>query len=213
MNIIVLASGNGSNFQALLDAQNSKVLPINILGLISNNSEAHCLKRAQQNNISHKVINTEQNYDEELIQSINELSENHSGNLIIVLAGWMRIVSQNLINTFPNIINIHPALPGKYPGTNAIKRAHNDFLSNEKLNTTGVMVHRVIEEVDAGEVLDWIEVPILKSDSYESLEERVKCAEKPVLIRGLMKLILELQSNSEENRVILSGKARDRFRL
>ena len=213
MNIIVLASGNGTNFQALLDAQKSNVLPINILGLISNNSEAYCLKRAQQNNISHKVINTDKNYDEELIQSINELSDNQSNNLIIVLAGWMRIVSQNLINTFPNIINIHPALPGKYPGTNAIRRAYNDFSGYEKLNTTGVMVHRVIEEIDAGEILDSIEVPILKSDSYESLEERVKCAEKPVLIRGLMKLILELQSNSEENRVILSGKVRDRFSL
>lgn len=218
MNIIVLASGNGTNFQALIDAQKSKLLPINILGLISNNINSRAIQRAVDNNIPHQYINTNgnsNNYHQELIDGINSLVENNNKSLIIVLVGWMRIVSKKFINTFPNIINIHPALPGKYPGINAIRKAYDDFLGDPKLNTTGIMVHKVIEEIDAGEVLDTIEVPILLKDTYEDLENRVKLAEKPVLIKGLMKLILQLEAsvNEQNGRVILSGKVRDRFSL
>ena len=93
---------------------------------------------------------------------------------LIVLAGWMRVLTSGFINNYINkIINIHPALPGKYPGTNAIKRAFNDFQEG-KGGTTGVMVHIVVEEVDAGEVIDLVEVPIYKEDRYDMLEERVR---------------------------------------
>lgn len=214
MDIIVLASGNGTNFQALIDARTSGILPINILGLITNNENAKCIKRARNSNILYKYINTSSDYNQNLITTILNLVTDLS-TTVIVLAGWMKVVSPEFINSFPNIINIHPALPGKYPGTNSIRRAYNDFLNNNKLNRTGVMVHRVIEEIDAGEVLDSIEVPILTKDSYEDLELRVKIAEKPILISGLMRIILQLDSSLEEDigRVILSGKVRDRFSL
>jgi phosphoribosylaminoimidazole-succinocarboxamide synthase len=219
MDLIILASGNGTNLQSLIESQKSGILPINILGLITNNENALCVERARTQNIPDYYVDTSTgNFNETLVSLINSLTNNLSST-VIVLAGWMKVISAQFINSFPNIINIHPALPGKYPGTNAIRRAYDDFLNNNKLNTTGVMVHRVIEEIDAGEVLDSIEVPILNTDSYEDLELRVKLSEKPVLISALMRLILKLESlnsvNDSENsgRVILSGKVRDRFNL
>ena len=71
----------------------------------------------------------------------------------------MRILTKTFISSFDNIINLHPALPGQFPGANAIEDAFNNRL---KINSTGVMVHKVIEEVDAGEVIDCLEVPIFE---------------------------------------------------
>ena len=92
----------------------------------------------------------------------------------------MRVLSNVLINQYINkIINLHPCLTGQYPGTNAIKRAYVDAQEG-KIKVTGVMVHVVVEEVDAGEVIDFVQID--PGDRYDMLEERVRGAEKPHLL-------------------------------
>ena len=135
---------------------------------------------------------------------------------LIIFTGWMRVLTGGFINNYINkIINIHPALPGKYPGTNAIKRAYDDFQEG-KIKNTGVMVHIVVEQVDAGEVIDLVEVPIYKSDRYDMLEERVRSVEKPLLVNSINKyvnLINIQQSNSQNVLNHYVGKVRDRFEI
>ena len=94
-------------------------------------------------------------------------------------------------------------------------RAFKDF-QDGKITTTGVMVHIVVEEVDAGDVIDCIEVPIMKGENYESLEYRVKSVEKPLLVNALNKYIslINIQRNQATNMLNhYIGKVRDRFEI
>ena len=132
---------------------------------------------------------------------------------LIVLAGWMRILTSKFIKEFDNIINLHPALPGRFPGSNAIEEAYNSSRKGQ-INNTGVMVHRVIEEIDAGQVIDYIEVPILEEDTLDNLKNRVQKCEKPLLLNSIMK-VLNYTLNAELASIpeIISGKVRDRWEI
>ena len=102
---------------------------------------------------------------------------------LIVLAGWMRILSAGFLATVKApVINLHPALPGAYPGTNAIERAWHDAQTGI-ITETGVMVHRVIEEVDAGTVLGTTIVPIDTTATFETLKSAMHRAEHGLLVR------------------------------
>lgn len=211
-NIVILASGNGSNYQFISDSISNLNLPINIIAVLCNNPKAGIIEKAKAN--SHHLIIKEQGkmtremYDLELVSEILNLGQRVD---LVVLAGWMRILSKNFISAFKNIINLHPALPGKFPGANAIEEAFNNRL---KINSTGVMVHRVIEEVDAGEVIDYVEFPILEDDTLQSLSRRVQNNEKPLLMNSIMKTLnlIDLSDSPKDNSVkIISGKVRDRW--
>ena len=199
-NIVILASGNGSNYQYI--SENIDVNKINICALICNKPKANVIKKA--NNNGHKVIILEQGelsrerYDLELVSAILNLNKNID---LIVLAGWMRILTPVFISSFDNIINLHPALPGQFPGANAIEEAFTAF-KNGDISKTGVMVHRVIEKIDAGEVINSVEVEIKNNDTLESLRERVQNSEKSLLLNSIMDT---LQLN------VISGKVRDRW--
>ena len=109
---------------------------------------------------------------------------------LIVLAGWMRILTNAFLGWFPDeVINLHPALPGELPGTRAVERAWHEALAGERTHT-GVMVHRVPDEgVDTGPVLASLTVPINLDDTFESLQARIQAAEHRLLveaIKGLM---------------------------
>ena len=169
---------------------------------ICNKPKANVIKKA--NNNGHKVIILEQGelsrerYDLELVSAILNLNKNID---LIVLAGWMRILTPVFISSFDNIINLHPALPGQFPGANAIEEAFTAF-KNGDISKTGVMVHRVIEKIDAGEVINSVEVEIKNNDTLESLRERVQNSEKSLLLNSIMDT---LQLN------VISGKVRDRW--
>ena len=199
-NIVILASGNGSNYQYINEHLDSS--KINIIAIICNKSKAKVVRKANNNN--HKVIVLEQcgvsreRYDLELVSTILNLNKKID---LIVLAGWMRILTSKFINVFNNIINLHPALPGQFPGATAIEDAFNSF-KDGKINKTGIMVHKVIEEVDAGEVIDFCEVEIKNDDTLESLRVRVQNSEKSLLLNSIIN-ILELN--------VISGKVRDRW--
>ena len=217
--VVVLVSGEGTNLQALIDIKNLGLLPIEIVAVVSNNQDCKALVRAQLQKIpTHSIIykntQTRENYDEALAEHISLYQPD-----LVLLLGYMRIVTSVFIRKFRHILNIHPALPGEFPGSNAIGAAFN---KKDEITETGVMVHRVIEEVDAGEVVDFIRVPIFSNDTYEELRTRVRQAEKPLLIGSIMKYTSQMDFDKNESPIvcesgvdsrIISGKVRDRFDL
>jgi formyltetrahydrofolate-dependent phosphoribosylglycinamide formyltransferase/phosphoribosylaminoimidazole-succinocarboxamide synthase len=213
--IAVFVSGQGTNLQALIDASRNNQLPVDIVLVVTNNGQATAVQIATAASLPVFCLNDEGKSREEYDTIIlNECRERQVE--LVVLAGWMRVLSSTFINGYINkVINLHPALPGKYPGTNSIKRAYQDF-QDGKISSTGVMVHIVVEEVDAGEVIDFVEVPILKSDRYDMLEERVRGVEKPLLINSLNKYINMISIQSTRANDMLNhyvGKVRDRFEI
>lgn len=218
--IVVLASGDGTNLQCLIDTLSLKLLPIEIVAVLSNNIDSKALVRAEINNIPHHFVEYDKNtqtretYDSYLIDVIKPYKPD-----IVLLLGYMRLVTPLFIDTFPHLLNIHPALPGQFPGYNPIEGAYQKFQKG-LLNESGVMVHRVISEMDAGEVVDYINVPMIDKESYEDFRSRIRQAEKPLLLSSLMKYIQNMdQDETKSEETIspeldyISGKVRDRFDL
>lgn len=117
---------------------------------------------------------------------------------LVVLAGWMRLLTGAFLDRFPHrVINLHPALPGDYPGTHAIERAFADAQQHRR-NHTGVMVHFVPDEgVDDGPVIATELVPIHAEDTLSSLTERVHAAEHRLLPATVGRLCAEILSTRE----------------
>ena len=177
LKIGVLASGKGTNFQELINLSKDENLDIDIKVLITNKGDAGCIKRAQKANIPHKVISTSEFLQKKLFEAeiINTLISFDVE--LIVMAGWMKIVSSSFVNRFKGkIINIHPSLLPSYKGSNAI----NEALSNGAL-ITGCSVHFVETEVDSGSLIMQAALPVLKNDNFESLTKRIQILEHKIL--------------------------------
>lgn len=146
--IIVLISGNGSNLQAIIDDIKRKEINAYISCVISNNEEAFGIVRAQESNIPSYIINhTDYKSREDFVDALQKKIDEFSPDLI-VLAGFMRILSQNFVKTYlGKLINIHPSILPKYPGLNTHERVIKDG-SNEH----GVTVHYVNEDLDGGPI-------------------------------------------------------------
>ena len=188
--LVVLISGNGSNLQAILDASSSGELDATVVSVISNKAEAYGLTRARNSGIESihfpELENESRNeYDARLAVYVSTCLPNY-----VILAGWMRILSNSFLSFFPNrVINLHPALPETFPGTRSIERAYEAYQRGE-INHTGVMVHLVPDEgVDNGPVLATEIVPIFTDDTLESLEARVHQTEHKILITTLKQLV------------------------
>ena len=188
--LVVLISGNGSNLQAILDACASGELNASVVSVISNKAEAFGLTRAKNSgveSIHFPKLETEsrQQYDARLADYVTTRQPDY-----IILAGWMRILSNSFLSSFPNrVINLHPALPETFPGTHSIERALEAYQRKE-IKHTGVMVHLVPDEgVDNGPVLSAEIVPIFADDTLESLEARVHQTEHKLLITTLKQLV------------------------
>ena len=184
--LAVLISGNGSNLQALIDHIESGDLAAEIAVVVSNRPDAYGLQRATRAGIPIEVLTLEEveagGGDRTAFNmELAALVAGHSPDLV-VLAGWMLILNEDFLDHFAgNVINLHPALPGAFPGTNAIARAHAAFRRGE-IKHTGVMVHRVVPEVDAGSVIVSEPVPIFPGESIEELEERVHLVEHNLIV-------------------------------
>ena len=188
--LVVLISGNGSNLQAILDACVSGELPATVVSVISNKSDAYGLIRARNSGVEATYFPKHENesrrdYDNRLAVYVATYLPDY-----IILAGWMRILSSTFLSFFPNrVINLHPALPGMFPGTHAIERAFAAYQRGEILQT-GVMVHLVPDEgVDNGPVLAAETVPIEPIDTLETLETRVHETEHRLLVNTLKSLL------------------------
>lgn len=168
--IVVLASGNGSNLQAILDACTQD---IQVVGVLSNKANAYCLTRAQQHNIptaviEHSLYPEREHFDAAMREVINAWQPD-----LVVLAGFMRILTPAFVAHYANrLINIHPSLLPKYKGLHTHQRAL-DAGDNEH----GCSVHLVNAELDGGPVLAQMVVPVLAQDDLESLAQRVHRAE------------------------------------
>ena len=187
---VVLISGNGSNLQAILDACSSGELDARVVSVISNKADAYGLLRAKNEGVeaiyfAKPESESRRDYDARLADEVTSKQAD-----FIILAGWMRILTSTFLNHFPNkVINLHPALPGMFPGTHAIERAFEAYQRGE-IEQTGVMVHLVPDEgVDNGPVLATEIIPIEEDDSLESLEARVHQAEHKLLVNTLKAMI------------------------
>jgi phosphoribosylglycinamide formyltransferase 1 len=188
--LVVLISGNGSNLQAVLEACAGNVLPASVVAVISNKSDAYGLVRAQNADVPAIAFpradgESRRDYDIRLAALVASYEPDY-----VVLAGWMRLLTSNFLSVFQNrVINLHPALPGSFPGTHSIERAYEAFRRAE-IDHTGVMVHLVPDEgVDDGPVLAVEIVPILPDDTLESLETRIHQAEHRLLVETLKQVI------------------------
>ncbi len=190
--LVVMASGTGSNLQAILDASAGGELPVEVVAVISDKDNAYALKRAADAGVP--SVHVGRHADEDRADYDARLADIVSGFApdLIVLAGWMRVLTTSFLGWFPErVINLHPALPGELPGTHAIERAWHEALAGERTRT-GVMVHRVPDEgIDDGPVLATVEVPIRLDDTLESLQARIHAAEHRLLVDTLRQLSLD----------------------
>lgn len=188
--LVVLISGSGTNLQAILDACAAGDLPASVAAVISNRGDAFGLERARQAGVPALALPKPRDEDRRVYDA--RLAERAAGFQPdwIVLAGWMRVLSAAFLDRFPKrVINLHPALPGSFPGTHAIDRAFAAFQGGE-IQETGVMVHLVPDEgVDSGPVLGQARVPITPVDTLETLEARVHAAEHRLLVETLRRVL------------------------
>ena len=185
INIAVFISGNGSNFKNLIFYSLRKNSKYKIKLVISNNSNAMGLKYAKDYKINKKIIN----YNNKKIAEKNILSELKKNQIdLICLAGFMKILSGNLIKKFKGkIINIHPSLLPKYKGLNTHKRA----IDNNEVYT-GCTVHYVSEKLDSGKIILQKKVKIFKNDTAKKLAKKVLKQEHLLYPKALNKVLINL---------------------
>ncbi|ODV98470.1 hypothetical protein PACTADRAFT_37270 [Pachysolen tannophilus NRRL Y-2460] len=211
-NILVLISGNGSNLQALIDASLNGELPAKISWVISSSSTAYGLERASNASIP-TAIHELKNYYKDIPKSDKKarsdarkkfnldlvnliLNDKKNGKPdLIVCAGWMLILSPDFLAPLEKakipIINLHPSLPGKFDGINAIERSYKAGQEGE-IDEGGCMIHKVIQEVDAGEPLVVKKINVVKGESLESWENRIHQLEHVAIVEGTIKALQEL---------------------
>jgi len=195
--LVVLISGSGTNLQAIIDAIETQKLDAKISLVVSNRKAAYGLIRAEQHQIPTLYFplkpytdagQSRESYDADLAVKVAACEPT-----LVVLAGWMQVFTPVFLNQFPNtVINLHPALPGAFAGTHAIERAFEAYQRGE-ISESGCMIHRVIPEVDAGEVITTATVPFQKGDTLEIYEERMHTAEHELIVKGI-RLALEGQA-------------------
>jgi phosphoribosylglycinamide formyltransferase-1 len=167
--IAVLASGRGSNFQAVIDAIQDGKIPATCAALITDNHKAYAIERAKKAKIPVMVIDfssfpSREDYEKALLLAMQQVNAD-----LFVLAGYMRIVGADIIRSFPaKIMNIHPALLPAFPGLHAQRQA-----SHHGVKVSGCTVHFVDESLDGGPIILQRCVNVLENDDEDSLAERI----------------------------------------
>ena len=187
--LVILASGSGSNAQAIIDACATGLLPAEVIAVVSDHGDAKALVRADTAglpavHVGRRTGESRADYDARLADIVTGFDPDW-----VVLAGWMRVLTLNFLGWFPGmVVNLHPALPGELPGLHAVARAHAEAEAGTRTRT-GVMVHLVPDEgVDVGPVLATAEVPIYPADTLDELEQRVHAVEHLLLVETLRNL-------------------------
>ena len=180
----ILASGNGSNFEYIVKSIQKKQLNAEITILIVNNPNCLAIKKAIKYKIpyliiNHRDCNSRFEHDMLVMNKLEELSVE-----LVVMAGWMRIVGEELINKFKNrLINIHPSLLPSFKGIDAIQQA-----IDSRVKITGCTVHYVQKEVDSGSIIIQAAVPLNEQDSKETLRKRIQDMEHKILPLAIAKV-------------------------
>jgi len=169
LNIAVFASGRGTNFQSIIDAVKTGEIKAKIKILISDNQEAGALKRAEREDIENIFINpahfeSKEDYEEELINILEGVNTD-----LVVLAGYMRILSPFFVSKFKNkIVNIHPSLLPAFKGLEAQKQA-----VEYGVKYSGCTVHFVDQGMDTGPIIKQAVVEVKADDTAEDLAARI----------------------------------------
>ncbi|MBX2809692.1 MAG: phosphoribosylglycinamide formyltransferase [Cellvibrionaceae bacterium] len=200
--VVVLLSGSGSNLQALIDRQQMADCPFRIVGVISNRPDAYGIRRAQQANIAHTLIDHtafchREAFDRALINAIDNYRPD-----LIALAGFMRILTPTFVQHYAGrLLNIHPSLLPKYQGLNTHQRVLD---AGDKLH--GVTVHFVTEELDGGPAIIQAIVAVDPQDTATSLSQRVQQQEHRIYPQAL-EWFANKRLALEAHRVLLDGQA------
>jgi phosphoribosylglycinamide formyltransferase 1 len=177
----IMASGSGSNFEAVAQAIKDGQLNAQIQVLIYNNPNAYAAVRAENWNVpsvflNHRNCKKREEFDGQIVQTLQQYDVE-----LVIMAGWMRLVTPVLIDAFPDrIINIHPSLLPSFKGTRAIEQA---LESGVKI--AGCTVHLVCLEVDSGTILMQAAVPVLPDDTAETLHARIQIQEHRILPQAI----------------------------
>ena len=177
----IMASGSGTNMEAVAKAIASGELNAEIKVVIYNNPDAKVRSRAAKYNIpsvliDHRHYRQREELDRVIVNTLKEYGVNW-----VVMAGWMRVVTQVLLAAFPGrVINIHPSLLPSFKGIRAVEQA-----LKAKVKITGCTVHLVSLEVDSGEILIQSAVPVLPKDTPETLHARIQVQEHSILPKAI----------------------------
>ena len=200
----VLASGRGTNLQAIIDAIEAGTLDALIAVVISNKKEAQALERARRHKLTGVFLDSkpfahESNSREAYDRAILDVLQKHDVELI-ALAGYMRIVTPVLIGAYPNrIMNIHPSLLPAFPGLEVQKKA-----VDWGVKIAGCTVHFVTTGVDEGPIIIQAAVPVLQGDTADTLSARILAQEHRIYPRAIQ-LYAEGRLRVEGRRVLVAG--------
>ena len=192
----ILASGDGSNFEHIIKSIKNKKLHAEISILIVNNPKCLAIRKAVKYDIPYKIINhrecsSRREHDILVMQKLEEFSVE-----LVVMAGWMRIAGEEIINRFENrLINIHPSLLPSFKGVDAIQQAMDN-----NVTITGCTVHYVQKEVDSGSIIIQAAVPLKENDSKETLKKRVQDMEHIILPLAIGKVANKLRNSFKGNK-------------
>ncbi|MBJ6610208.1 MAG: phosphoribosylglycinamide formyltransferase [Candidatus Thiothrix moscowensis] len=198
--VVVLISGNGSNLQALIDAVRTGRIHARIAAVISNRPDAYGLQRAAAAGIpaemlDHTCFDSREAFDQALQERIDSFQPD-----LVVLAGFMRILTPAFVTHYTGrMLNIHPSLLPLYKGIHTHRRVLEDGGSEH-----GVSVHFVTPELDGGPVIMQAKVPVLPSDTEDSLAQRVHVQEHVIYPR-VVKWFVEGRLKLVNNQVVLDG--------
>ena len=196
LKIGVLASGSGSNLQAIIDEAAAGLIPVEVVMVISDKPDAYALVRAEQAGITTAVVlpkdyATREAYDEQLVKLLRL-----AGAEAVALAGYLRIVTGAVLQAFPQrVLNIHPALLPSFPGLHGQRQAWE-----YGVKVAGCTVHFVDEGLDSGPIILQAPVPVLDDDDADTLAARI-LEQEHIIYPLALKLLAEGKLRIEGRRV------------
>ena len=187
--LLFLHHGNGTTLQSVIDAIENKILDAKIQLVVSDNKNAYALTRAKKVNIDTYIIKnkTTIQIDKELSQKLKDYSID-----LIVLAGYLKLIGNNLLNSY-TIINTHPSLLPKFGGKGMYGMNVHKAVIESKEEYSGVTLHYVNNEYDKGNIIKQTKVKIEPTDTKETLASKIQSIEKVQLIEVLQKFAKEKQ--------------------
>lgn len=193
MRLVVLVSGSGTNLQAMIDALHQGDVEVDIAA-VGADKECAGLDRARAAGIDTFVVPLSEHPDrEQWNRALQRRVASYRPDRV-VFAGFMRIVDAEFVSVFPGrIINTHPSLLPSFPGAHAVR----DALAYG-VKVTGATVHEVVADVDAGPILAQVAVPVAEDDTEAVLHERIKSAERTLLVNALARLSWDVTSTDTD---------------
>lgn len=196
LKIGVLASGSGSNLQAIIDASQMGMIPVEVALVLSDKPDAYALRRAEQAGIATAVVRpaeyaAREEYDAEIVRLLQQ-----AGVEAVALAGYMRLVTTVLLDAFPQrVLNIHPALLPSFPGLHGQRQAFE-----YGVKVAGCTVHFVDAGLDSGPIILQAPVPVLEDDDADTLAARI-LEQEHIIYPLALKLLAEGRLTVEGRRV------------